>query len=216
MEGRQFAVGTDIGGTFTDMVVIEGDSGVRVFKSPTTPQDRSLGVVEGFKLAAAEYGLPLEEFCQRTTYFAHGTTAATNALIERKGEPTGLLTTRGFRDTLLIQRAMGSWTGIGDASGHYSQRRNPVPIVDKQNIIEIDERIDFAGDEIVRLNTEQVREAVRTLRAHGVQGIAICFLWAFVRPDHEQQAAAIVREEWPEGFLTLSSEIAPVTLSDSS
>ncbi|HEY7068248.1 MAG TPA: hydantoinase/oxoprolinase family protein [Chloroflexota bacterium] len=209
-DGRQFAVGTDIGGTFTDMVVIDGGASVRVFKTPTTPQDRSLGVVEGFKLAAAEYELSLEEFCRRTTYFAHGTTAATNALIERKGEPTGLLTTRGFRDTLLIQRAMGSWTGIGDASGHYSQRRNPVPIVDKPNIIEIDERIDFAGDEIVRLNVEQVREAVRTLRARGVQGIAICFLWAFVRPDHEQQAAAIVREEWPEGFLTLSSDIAPV------
>jgi N-methylhydantoinase A len=152
-EGRQFAVGTDIGGTFTDMVVIDGESGVRVFKTPTTPQDRSLGVVEGFKLAAAEFGLSLEEFCRRTAYFAHGTTAATNALIERKGEPTGLLTTRGFRDTLLIQRAMGSWTGIGDASGHYSQRRNPIPIVDRQNIIEIDERIDFAGDEVVRLNT---------------------------------------------------------------
>ena len=85
-----------------------------------------------------------------------------------------------------------------------------MPIVEKRNIIEIDERIDFSGDEVVRLNGEQVREAVRALRARGVQGIAICFLWSFVRPDHEQQAAAIVREEWPEGFLTLSSEIAPV------
>jgi N-methylhydantoinase A len=210
MNGRRFSIGTDIGGTFTDMVVIEPSSGVRVFKTPTTPADRSLGVIEGFKLAAAEYGVSLEEFCRTALYFAHGTTAATNALIERKGEPTGLLTTRGFGDTLIIQRAMGSWTGIGDRSGHYSQRRNPVPIVDKRNIIEIDERLDFAGDEIVPLNVEQVREAARLLRARGCQGIAICFLWAFVRPDHERQAAAIVREEWPEVFLTLSSDIAPV------
>ena len=146
MNGRRFSIGTDIGGTFTDMVVIEPSSGVRVFKTPTTPADRSLGVIEGFKLAAAEYGVSLEEFCRTVLYFAHGTTAATNALIERKGERTGLLTTRGFRDTLLIQRAMGSWTGIGDASGHYSQRRNPVPIVAKSDIVEIDERLDFAGD----------------------------------------------------------------------
>ena len=188
MSDRQFAVGTDIGGTFTDMVVIDGDTTVRVFKTPTTPQDRSLGVIEGFKLAAVEYGLTLEEFCRRTHYFAHGTTAATNALIERKGAPTGLLTTRGFGDTLLIQRAMGSWTGIGDASGHYSQRRNPLPIVEKRNIVEIDERLDFSGDEVVPLNGEQVRQAVRALRERGVQGIAICFLWSFVRPDHEQTA----------------------------
>ncbi|HLI27490.1 MAG TPA: hydantoinase/oxoprolinase family protein, partial [Chloroflexota bacterium] len=210
MIGGQFAVGTDIGGTFTDMVVVDQAGDVRVFKTPTTPQDRSRGVLDGFQLAAAEYGLSLEEFCRRVVYFAHGTTAATNALIERKGVRTGLLTTRGFGDTLLIQRAMGSWTGIGDASGHYSQRRNPVPIVEKRNIIEIDERIDFAGDEIVPLNGEQVREAVRLLRARGCEAIAICFLWSFVRPDHEQQAAAIVRDEWPEVFLTLSSEIAPV------
>lgn len=210
MNDRRFWIGTDIGGTFTDMVVIEPSSGVRVFKTPTTPADRSLGVIEGFQLAAAEYGLSLAEFCRRVVYFAHGTTAATNALIERKGVPTGLLTTRGFGDTLLIQRAMGSWTGIGDASGHYSQRRNPVPIVEKRNILEIDERIDFAGDEIVPLNGEQVREAARLLRARGCEAIAICFLWSFVRPDHEQQAAAIIREEWPEVFLTLSSEIAPV------
>jgi N-methylhydantoinase A len=210
MSGGQFAVGTDIGGTFTDMVVVDQAGGVRAFKTPTTPADRSLGVVEGFQLAAAEYGASLDAFCRGVLYFAHGTTAATNALIERKGERTGLLTTRGFGDTLLMQRAMGSWTGIGDRSGHYSQRRNPVPIVDKDDIVEIDERLDFAGDEVVALDEEQVREAARRLRARGCQGIAVCFLWAFVRPDHERRAAAIVREEWPEVFLTLSSDIAPV------
>src|SRR4051812_28948423 len=109
--GRHFSIGTDIGGTFTDMVVIEPTTGVRVFKTPTTPADRRLGVIEGFERAAAAYGVSLEEFCRTSGYFAHGTTGGTNALIERKGERTGLLTTRGFRDTVLIQRAMGSWTG---------------------------------------------------------------------------------------------------------
>lgn len=210
MSDRQYSVGTDIGGTFTDMVVVDDRSEVRVFKTPTTPQDRSVGVIEGFKLAAAELGLSLEQFCKQVAYFAHGTTAATNALIERKGEPTGLITTRGVGDAILIQRGMGTWTGIGNESGHYSLRRNPAPIVDRRLIAEVDERLDFAGDELVRLNADQVREAVRSLRANGAKAIAICFLWAFVRPDHERAAADIVRQEWPEAFLTISSDIAPV------
>jgi N-methylhydantoinase A len=192
------------------MVVIDEAQAIRQFKVPTTPGDRSLAVIDGFKLAAEHYGMSLADFTKSVAYFAHGTTAATNAYIERKGERTGLLTTRGFGDTMFVQRSMGSWTGVGDRSSHYSERRNPVPIVPRGDIIEIDERLDFAGDEIVPLQHEQVRAAVRKLREQGVGAIAICFLWAFVRPDHEIEAAKIVREEWPDVFLTISSEIAPV------
>ncbi len=206
----KFYVGTDIGGTFTDMVVVDDQQSVRQFKTPTTPDDRSQGVVDAFSLAAGEYGMSPEQFCAQVVYFAHGTTAATNALIERKGEPTGLISTRGMEDTLLIQRAMGSWTGAGQASGHYSQRRNPVPLVDKRHIIGVDERVDSGGDEVVRLSEDQVRAAARQLRDAGMKTVAICFLWSFVRPDHELEAARLVREEWPDVFLTASSEIAPV------
>ena len=210
MTERSFSVGTDIGGTFTDMVVIDGGGSLRQFKVPTTPVDRSLAVIEGFKLAAADLGLTLEEFTRNVRYFAHGTTAATNAYIERKGERTILLTTRGFADTIFVQRAMGSWTGIGDRSSHYSERRNPVPLVPREDIIEIDERLDYAGDEIVRLQHDQVRAAARRIRAEGIGAVAICFLWSFVRPDHELEAARIIREECPDAFVTLSSEIAPI------
>jgi N-methylhydantoinase A len=208
-QGR-FAVGTDIGGTFTDMVVIDGAGKLRQFKVPTTPSDRSLAVIEGFKLAAGELGLTLDEFTGNVGYFAHGTTTATNAYIERKGERTILLTTRGFADTIFVQRSMGSWTGIGDRSSHYSERRNPVPLVPREDIIEIDERLDYAGDEIVPLQVEQVRAAARRIRAEGVGAVAICFLWSFVRPEHEIAAAKIIREECPDAFITLSSEIAPI------
>jgi N-methylhydantoinase A len=203
------AVGTDIGGTFTDTVVVDA-AGVREYKSPTTPEDRSLGVIETFRLAAEDLGVTLEEFCAGVGYFAHGTTAATNALIERTGDLTGLITTRGTADTLYIQRAMGSWTGAGDASGHYSKRRNPVPIVDRKLIVEVDERLDFSGEEIVPLNRDQVRAAARQLRESGARAVAISFLWSFVSPEHERAAGAIVRDEWPGVFLTLSSDIAPV------
>src|SRR5207249_3361244 len=91
-----FHVGTDIGGTFTDAVVIDEQGRRRVFKAPTTPQDRSLGVVDVLGRAAASYGLEARTFIRQIDYFAHGTTTATNALIERKGVRTGLITTKGF------------------------------------------------------------------------------------------------------------------------
>jgi N-methylhydantoinase A len=210
MSPRSFSVGTDIGGTFTDMVVIDDQSQVRLFKLPTTPEDRSLGVLHGFQAAAEAYGLSVPEFTAAVDYFAHGTTAATNALIERKGELTGLITTRGTADTLFIQRAMGSWTGIGNASGHYSRRRNPLPLVAREHIYEIDERMDFAGDVIVPLDHDAIRAAAHDLRAAGVRSMAVCFLWSFVNPEHELAAAQILKQEWPDVFVTTSSDVAPV------
>ena len=203
-------VGTDVGGTFTDMVVIDSAGEVTVAKSATTPHDRSQGVLDAFALAADSLGLDLGELLRSTVYFAHGTTAATNALIERKGERTALLTTRGHGDAILMQRSMGSWTGIGVASGHYSKRRNPIPIVDPEMIFEIDERFAASGAEIVPLNVEQVRKTARRLKGTDVGAVAICFLWSMVRNDHEARAAEIVREELPEAFCSVSSEIAPV------
>lgn len=207
---RSFCVGADIGGTFTDIVVIDDQSQVRLFKLPTTPEDRSLGVLHGFQAAAEAYGMSVPEFTAAVDYFAHGTTAATNALIERTGETTGLITTRGTSDTLFIQRGMGSWTGIGNASGRYSRRRNPLPLVGREHIREIDERLDFAGDVIVPLDSDAIRVAVRELRAAGVKSMAVCFLWSFVNPGHELAAARIIKDEWPEVFVTTSSDVAPV------
>ncbi len=206
----QYWVGTDVGGTFTDMVVIDSAGHVTVAKSPTTPEDRSQGVIDAFGLAAGMLGLSVDELVRSTVYFAHGTTAATNALIERKGEQTALLTTRGFGDTILIQRSMGSWAGVGIKSGHYSQRRNPTPIVRRDLIFEIDERITAHGNELAALNEDQVRDAAARLRERGVGAIAICFLWSMVRSDHEERAAEIIREELPDAFCAVSSAIAPV------
>jgi N-methylhydantoinase A len=206
----RFCVGTDIGGTFTDMAVIDDTGACELFKLPTTPEDRSQSVLDCFGLAAAHYGLPAGDFLARVSYFAHGTTAATNALIERKGAPTALLTTRGAGDALLIQRGTASWASMGDSSGHYSARTWPAPLIPRDAIYEVDERTDRAGDEIVPLNVAQVREAAARMRSAGIEAVAICFLWSFLRPDHEQQAAAIIRSEWPSAFVSLSSEVAPV------
>ncbi len=203
-------MGTDIGGTFTDLVLLEAGAQPRLFKAPTTPHDRSEGVLDTLKLAAAAVELPLDDFCAEIGYFAHGTTAATNALIERKGATPALLTTAGFADTMLIQRSMSSWIGMDGDTGHYSRRRNPDPIVPRRLIAEVHERVDAAGNIVVELAKDEVRSLLRRLKAAGVSALAVSFLWSFTRPQHEQAVADLVAEEWPEVYLTLSHEIAPV------
>jgi len=206
----RYMVGTDIGGTFTDLVLLEEGRRPRLFKSPTTPHDRSEGILNALALAADAVELPLSEFIGEVAYFAHGTTAATNALIERKGAKTGLLTTSGFGDTMLIQRSTTSWVGMGAATGHYSARKNPVPIVARDDIREISERVDAAGTELVALNEDEVREALRSLKAQGVTALSVSFLWSFLDPSHEDAIVRIAADEWPEVYLTLSHEVAPV------
>jgi N-methylhydantoinase A len=205
-----FYVGTDIGGTFTDAVVLDEQGEQRVFKSPTTPEDRSLGVLNVLARAAQSYGLEPRAFVGQIAYFAHGTTTATNALIERKGVPTGLITTSGFGDTIFLQRAMGSWAGMGDDFTHYSIRHLPVPIVPRHLVREVVERVDYQGQVIVPLDEAGLRAAVRDLRAQGVQALAVCFLGSFVNPAHERRAKAIVQEEAPELFCSVSEELVPV------
>jgi N-methylhydantoinase A len=207
---NRFHVGTDIGGTFTDMAVVDEAGGCELFKLPTTPEDRSQSVFDCFGLAAKHYGLTVRSFLERVVYFAHGTTTATNALIERTGAPTALLTTRGAGDALRIQRGTVSWASAGEESGHYSIRQWPVPLIPREAIFEVDERTDASGAEVVPLNGDQVRAAVARMRAAGIEAVAICFLWSFLRPAHEQQAAAIISAEWPAAFVSRSSEVAPV------
>jgi N-methylhydantoinase A len=210
ISGRRYYVGTDVGGTFTDMAVVDDTGKGQLFKLPTTPEDRGQGVLDCFRLAAASYRLALGDFIARVAYFAHGTTTATNALIERAGAPTALLATRGAGDSLLIQRGAASWASAGDESGHYSARRWPAPLVPRDAIYEVDERTDSSGTELVPLNIVQVGRAAQRMRAAGIQAVAICFLWSFLRPKHEQEAAAVIRRQWPEAFVSLSSEVAPV------
>ena len=207
---RGYLIGTDIGGTFTDLVLLEDGHRPRLFKSPTTPHDRSEGIINALELAAETVGKPLAQFASEIAYFAHGTTAATNALIERKGARTGLLTTAGFADTMLIQRSMTSWVGMGAATGHYSRRRNPEPIVAREDIVEISERVDSSGTTLVRLNEGEVRSAFRQLRDRGVEALAVSFLWSFLDPKHELRVLDLAAEVWPDVYRTASHEVAPV------
>ena len=206
-----YFVGTDIGGTFTDLVMLSDAGEVTIVKSPTTPEDRTQGVLDAFEVAAEQLAIPSDEFIRDLEYFAHGTTAATNAFIERKGAKTGLITTRGFSDVLAIQRCQASWAGMLDHEiAHYAARTTPIPIVPRGLIEEVDERVDYKGRVVVPLDESRAREAVRRLVEQGVEAIAIMLLWSFRNPEHERRLEAIVRGVAPEMFVTLSSTLLPI------
>ncbi|MFM9971890.1 MAG: hydantoinase/oxoprolinase N-terminal domain-containing protein, partial [Burkholderiales bacterium] len=175
-----YFIGTDIGGTFTDLVMLSDAGEVTIVKAPTTPDDRTRGVLDAMDLAAKSLGLTRDKLIAQLDYFAHGTTAATNAFIERKGAKTGLLTTRGFADILAVQRCMAGWAGMLDHEiAHYSARSTPQPIVPRALIEEVDERVDYKGRVIVPLDETVAREAIRRLVAQGVEAIAVMCLWSF-------------------------------------
>ncbi|HEY8341550.1 MAG TPA: hydantoinase/oxoprolinase family protein [Calditerricola sp.] len=186
-------VATDIGGTFTDLVYLDEASGrVGVAKAPTTPRNFAHGVLNAIEKAG---------FDPRTvTAFVHGTTVVINALTERKGVKTGLITTRGFRDVLEIGRA--------NRPDIYNLRyRKPEPFVPRHLRLEVTERVGPHGEVITPLAEDEIVAAVEQLRAEGVEAIAICFLHSYANPDHERLAAAIVRDLWPEVAVSASHEI---------
>jgi N-methylhydantoinase A len=204
-------LGVDIGGTFTDLVLMDEDGSITTTKSLTTPDRLEDGVFDAIALVAKGVGLTTEELLARVPAFGHGTTQATNALIERTGAKTGLVTTRGFGDTLLVQRLMGFTAGVAaDQLGWYSHRRYPDPVVPRGRIREVTERVDQSGRVLVPLDEAEVAAAIESLNADGVETFAIAFLWSFRHPAHEQRAAAIVRERCPGAYVSLSCEVAPI------
>ena len=149
-------LGIDIGGTFTDLVLMDEGGNISTAKAPTTPGELEKGVFDAVAVAAKGQGLGPEELLSRVTAFGHGTTQATNALIERTGATTGLITTRGFGDTLALQRLMGFTAGIPvEHLGRYSRRRYPAPIVPRRLVREVLERVDQAGRVLVPLDEDR-------------------------------------------------------------
>lgn len=186
-------VGVEVGGTFTDLIAVDGDE-VRVAKVPSVPRSPEEGVFAA--LAAAQ--IPLE----RVTDLVHGSTVATNAVLERKGALTAFITTAGFRDLLLIQRQ--------DRPRVYQlDYQKPAPVVERRDVIEIDERMLASGEAAKPLDRAAAERQLRdALRARPYRAVAICLLNAYANPAHEQMLAAIVREHFPDLVVSCSAEIS--------
>ena len=204
-------LGVDIGGTFTDLVLMDADGQITTTKALSTPGRLQVGVFDAIQRAADIRGVRAEALLADVTSFGHGTTQATNALIERKGARTALLTTRGFGDTLALQRLMGFTAGVPvDRLGWYSRRRHPDPIVPRPLVREIGERVDQAGTILLPLDEDEVRMAVEDLAAQGVETFAVCLLWSFRNPAHERAIGAIIATICPNAYISLSCDVAPV------
>jgi N-methylhydantoinase A len=205
-----FFVGTDVGGTFTDLWVADGSGEARVFKAPTTA-DVMGGVIAALELAARSYGLDFGDFCTRIKRFGHGTTVSLNALLTGRAARTAIVTTLGFGDTLEIGRMRRQTAGLSDTEvTDYFLHNRHLPIVPRERIVEVRERIDANGTIIVPLDEAQAREALRALKDGGIEAIAICTLWSTANPVHELRLKELVEAELPSVFLTLSHQISSV------
>jgi N-methylhydantoinase A len=203
-------VGVDIGGTFTDTVVMTDAGVISSYKTPTTPESLLEGLLANLGEAAQERGLSPDRILDGIERIAHGTTAATNAYLERRGASVALLTTRGFEDVIFMQRQLGMTAGLSPAElTDYAKRSIPEPLCPRRLVFGIRERVDYAGVEVGRLREDDVRDACTAIRTAGVEAVAICFLWSFENPAHEQRAAEIVGEELPGVYLSVSSELVP-------
>ena len=196
-------IGVDVGGTFTDIVFSDTERDrTLIHKVATTPQDPSLGVLTG-----------IAELCRRNgidpgavEHVFHGTTIATNAVLEGKGATAGMVTTRGYRDIIHVARHQ--------RPQHYSimqempwQNR---PLVRRRHRKVVTERlVPPRGDVLTPLAEDEVRQAARALKAEGVEAVAIGFLFSYLNPAHERRARALVREEFPEAFVTTSADVSP-------
>jgi N-methylhydantoinase A len=209
MGGLRVAV--DIGGTFTDCVVVDEAGRRTVTKSLTTPGRLADGVLDATRLAADALGRTMRELLEDTGQFVHGTTQATNALLTRTGAVTGLLTTQGHEDALLIGRVSSQRAGLSEGELSRPWRlAKPVPIVPRALIRGVAERIDRDGEVVVALDEAAAVLAIAELVAAGVQSIAVSLLWSFANDDHERRLAALLAAHAPGIFVALSSELAPV------
>jgi N-methylhydantoinase A len=194
-------IGIDVGGTFTDVVFVDDVTRkISYTKTFTTHGRLAEGVMAGIANILDITGASMKE----VEYLVHGTTIGTNALIERKGAKTGLLTTDGFRDVLEIGRIQRPAAGLYDFSVD-----NPPPLVPRYLRQQAEERVGSDGQVVKPLDEESVVKAAELFKREKVEAIAVSFLFSFLNPKHEQQAEEIIKREFPESYVSRSSEIAP-------
>lgn len=185
-------VATDIGGTFTDLVYVNDEGEIGVAKSHTTPPNFEKGVIDVIEKSE------IDQTAIKT--FIHGTTVIINALTERKGVRTGLITTKGFRDVLEIAR--------GNRPDLFNVRyEKPVPFVERYLRQEVEERLNYKGEVLTPLNKEQLSAVINYFKEQKVEAIAVAYLHSYVNPVHEIETVELIKKLWPEAAVTASYEV---------
>lgn len=197
---QMVSIAVDTGGTFTDVTLVDRRTGaLHKAKTPSTPEDPSIGFVNGVRQILAEAGVAAGD----VSHVFHGTTVATNTILEMNGAECALLTTTGFRHVLEIGRH-----DIPRADNVYSWVKPKRPVA-PQRIYEIDGRMNFEGEELEPLAEDAVRQAAAEIRRRGIKAIAVCYIHSYANPVHEQRTREIIAEEYPEALISLSSEVLP-------
>jgi len=202
----EYKIGIDVGGTFTDFLLTSQDGASEIYKVLSTPEDPSLGLLNGLSEMAEAHNVPLREFIKKVTTIVHGTTVTTNAVLTRKGAKTGLLTTKGLRDALEMRR--------GIREKQYDNRyTNVQPLAPRYLRYPVEERLDYKGDIITELKDRDVSDALDLFKKEGVEAIAVCFMNSFANDAHESRAAEIIKQELgmddASPYLTVSSAFLP-------
>ena len=197
-----FKIGIDVGGTFTDLVVVQEKTAPRYFKTPSTPDDPSEGAMAGLALVAEGHGMSLPDLLEETALVIHGTTVATNTLVERKGAKVGLITTEGFRDLLEMREGL--------KEDRYNLRMPPfVPLVPRYLRLGVNERVRADASVDIPVDMEDLDRALDLFEEEGVEALAVCFLFSYLNPAHERKAAQRIRDRFPDAYASLSHEVIP-------
>src|SRR5246127_2595885 len=203
-------IGVDVGGTFTDAVLVRADGSMVSSKTPSTPPNYDEGVLTAVDLLAKETGIGQRELLADTEYIAHGTTSSLNALVMGKVPDVGFITTKGHRDSIYIMNVEGRYLGRPQHElQDILRQQKPRHIVRRKLAREVTERIDRDGGVIVKLDENETRQIIDELLAEGVRAIAVSLLWSFRNPAHEQRVRELIHEADPEVFVALSSEVSP-------
>lgn len=197
----------DVGGTFTDAAVLDEKGQINVFKSPTTPHDWTEGILGALKVAAEYYEEDFSDFLKDISVvngglLTHGSTIATNAIVEKRAGKIGIMCTKGFRDVLLFRE--GPNKNPFDMFLDY-----PEPYVPRYLTLPVEERINSEGEIDTELNEQEVRKVALQLKEYNVEAICVCFLWSTANPIHELRAKEIIKEVWPEVEVVLSCQVNP-------
>src|SRR5215203_5280800 len=202
MASQNFRIGIDVGGTFTDLVAVDSYGATVFAKSPSTPADQSIGVLQGLEDLARRLGLSASELLLCTERLVHGTTVATNALLERKGARVALLTTEGHRDVIEMREGL--------KPDRYDLRSPPPePLVPRERRFGVKERLKANGEIATPLSNRSLDEAIPAIRRCGANSVAVCFLHSYLNPVHELAAVERLAQALPGGSISRSSDVLP-------
>lgn len=193
-------IGIDVGGTFTDFLVVYPDGSRRIHKTSSVPSDPPQAVLNGLRELADIEAVPIIEFVGRIGLIVHGTTVTTNALLTRRGPKTGMLVTDGFRDVLPMRHGTRE-------DGYDNRLAMPEPLTPRHLRLPVTGRIDYRGEEVTPLDEDCVRDAAETLAAQGIESVAVSFMHSHANDAHEKRAAEILGERLPAVYLTRSVEL---------